>query len=45
MWRCGLVKEVVRILMASGCYFELDLRERHHLIRYLLGSHSVVDLQ
>jgi hypothetical protein len=27
--------------MESKCYFDLDLRERHRLIKYLLKTHSL----
>jgi len=38
MWSLKSIKEIIRILMDSRCYFDLDLRERHILIKYLLGS-------
>lgn len=36
-----VIREIVRILMGSKCYFDLDLRERHRLIKYLLKTHSL----
>jgi hypothetical protein len=45
MWFPGVVKEIINILMGSRCYFELSLMERHNLIKYLLRSHSVLDLK
>lgn len=41
MWRKRVIREIVRILMESKCYFDLDLRERHRLIKYLLKTHSL----
>jgi hypothetical protein len=40
MWTTSVIREIVRILMESKCYFDLDLRERHRLIKYLLKAHS-----
>ena len=40
MWSKKVIREIVRILMESNCYFDLDLRERHRLIKYLLKTHS-----
>ena len=41
MWSLDLIREIVRILMGSRCYFDLDLRERHSLVKYMLGDQSV----
>jgi hypothetical protein len=43
MWSVKSIKELIRILMDSSCYFDLDLKERHRLIKYLLGSHPALD--
>ena len=45
MWSALLIKEIVRILMGSRCYFDLDLRERHDLIKYLLREQEVRELR
>jgi len=31
-----LVREMVKVLMESSCYFHLKLEERHRLVKYLL---------
>ncbi len=36
MWDPRLVKEVVKVLMESTCYFQLTLKERHELVKHLL---------
>jgi hypothetical protein len=36
MWDPRLVKEIVKALMESGCYFRLTLQERHQLVKHLL---------
>ncbi len=36
MWRLHSMRETVSILMESGCYFNLGLKERHYLVKYLL---------
>jgi hypothetical protein len=41
MWSLKSIRVIIHILMGSRCYFDLDLRERHSLIKYLLGSHSL----
>lgn len=43
MWSRKRVRKIVRILMGSRCYFDLDVRERCRLIRYLLKSHQAAD--
>ncbi|MCX5810613.1 MAG: hypothetical protein NTX36_14810 [Proteobacteria bacterium] len=45
MWCFGVVKEIIHILMGSRYYFDLDLRERHNLIKYMLVSYPVLDLR
>jgi len=36
-----LVREMVKILMESSCYFHLKLEERHRLVKYLLLESGV----
>ena len=35
MWNPQLVREIVSVLMESGCYWKLALRERHRLVKDL----------
>ena len=32
-----LMREIVSVLMESGCYFQLRLEERRRLVKYLLA--------
>ena len=36
MWHVVRVREIVKVLMESSCYFRLKLEERHRLVKYLL---------
>lgn len=33
-----MVRKIVSVLMESGCYFHLNLEERHCLVKYLMVS-------
>ena len=33
-----IVREIVRTLMESRFYFSLSLKERHHLVKYVLTA-------
>lgn len=35
MWNIQLVRELVSVLMESGCYFQLRLEERRRLVKLL----------
>lgn len=36
------LKEIIGILMESKLYFELDIRERQRLVKYVLNTYSCV---